>query len=92
MYTIGVDSSMSPGNRKDELLAISVKYLDSSNNITEKYLAVKDMQGLDSNAYLNCLLGTLEQWDLLKGLYFIATDGAPVVASNKSGLYGLLMK
>ena len=44
MYTIGVESSMSPGNRKDELLVLSVKYLDSSNNITEKNLAVKDMK------------------------------------------------
>ena len=69
---------------------MTIRYLDFNNNIVEKYLSLRDMSSQNAQAYLKSVLETLNEFDLLNGIYFIATDGAPVVSSQQNGLYGPL--
>ena len=46
------------------------------------------MEGLNSDHYLKELLGILNQFDLMDKVYYLCTDGAPVVMSQKNGLVG----
>ena len=50
------------------------------------------MDGLKAVDYLKEVVSVLEEFNIMTGLFFIATDGAPSVCSENNGLYGLLKK
>ena len=39
------------------------------------------MKGLNAQAYLEIDIDSLDYFDLMNGIYFLATDGAPVISS-----------
>lgn len=50
------------------------------------------MEKLNSDGYLSIVVNILESHKLTENIYFMCTDGAPVVCSNDNGLYGKLRK
>lgn len=45
---------------------------------------------MKAGSYAKAVLNTLKHYGILDYLYFLATDGAPVVSSDQNGLYGIL--
>ena len=50
------------------------------------------MEKLNSDGYLSIMVNILETHKLTENIYFMCTDGAPVVCSSNKGLYGKLKK
>ncbi|KAL4501651.1 hypothetical protein ABPG72_018702 [Tetrahymena utriculariae] len=71
-------------------MAVSIRYLNSEYQIVEQFLTLQELNYQNANEYYNKLKAFLEEYDLMKKLMFISTDGAYVVSSTKNGLVGKL--
>jgi hypothetical protein len=73
-------------------LTITCKYLNTENEITEKFLSLRELPALDAKSYIEQIIKALDDYELLQYLTFLCTDGARVVSSDQNGVYGLLQK
>ncbi|KAL4510380.1 hypothetical protein ABPG72_020842 [Tetrahymena utriculariae] len=83
-------STTSPVSKKIEFIAITCRYLDSSNEIQERFLAIKELNNFQASSFVEEINNALQELNIYQHLYFLSTDGASVVSSDKNGVYGKL--
>ena len=71
---------------------MSTKFLNKYGNVRESYLTLKSLPHSKAIDYLEAVLAIFERFDLEKYVYFMSSDGAYNVSSQKNGLAGLLKK
>ncbi|KAL4500764.1 hypothetical protein ABPG72_019998 [Tetrahymena utriculariae] len=76
--------------KKREIVTITARYIDFNYQVKEEYLTIKQLDECDSQGYLNLLIANLKEYNLLRNIIILNTDGCPVVSSLNNELAGKL--